>query len=185
MQAGSQPEINEKRQFNSETELIVVALLAEISLGSSRADKRDSIRRTLRLVAEVAYSKDSARVLILNLSESGVLIETAAVLAVGESLELELPEAGITVARVVWQRGREFGCEFEAPVSKAAVSGALLRSLPAEGPPHTAMRGEWEEFPGPRDEDAEMLVLMAILFVAILFIAALLTLPFSADQFGI
>jgi len=161
----------------------VVALLAEISLGSSRTERRDDIRRTLRLVADVSHSRDSARVLILNLSESGVLIETAAVLVVGESLELELPQAGAVIARVVWQRGREFGCEFDVPVSKAAVSAALLRSPPSG---HTAPVNleEWDHLPGPRDEDAQMLFLMALLFVTMLFIAALLGLPFSAQQFG-
>jgi hypothetical protein len=161
----------------------VVALLAEISLGSSRAERRDNIRRTLRLVADVAYSRDSARVLILNLSESGVLIETAAVLVVGESLELELPQAGAVIARVVWQRGREFGCEFDAPVSKGAISAALLRSPPS-GRTAPVNLEEWDHLPAPRDEDAQMLFLMAILFVTMLFIAALLGLPFSAQQFG-
>lgn len=161
----------------------MVALLAEISLGSSRAERRDSARRTLRLVAELAYSRDSARVLILNLSESGVLIETAAVLVVGETFELELPEAGTVIARVVWQRGREFGCEFDGPVSKGAVSAALLRSPPA-GQAATANLEEWENLPAPRDEDGQMLALMAMLFVTVLFIAALLVLPFSAEQFA-
>lgn len=161
----------------------MVALLAEISLGSSRAERRDSVRRTLRLVAEVAYSRDSARVLILNLSESGVLIETAAVLVVGETLELELPEAGAVIARVVWQRGSEFGCEFDTPVSKGAISAALLRSPPS-GQAAPANLEEWDHLPTPRDEDGQMLALMAMLFVTLLFIAALLVLPFSADQFG-
>lgn len=162
----------------------MVALLAEISLGSAKAERRDTIRRTLRLVAEVSYSRDSARVLILNLSESGVLIETAAVLAVGESFELELPEAGTVVARVIWQRGREFGCEFDSSVPKGAVSAALLRSPPArEMAP--ANPEEWGHLPTPRDEDGQMLALMAMVFVAVLFIAALAVLPFSADQFGV
>lgn len=161
----------------------MVALLAEISLGSSRAEMRDSVRRTLRLVAEVSYSRDSARVLILNLSESGVLIETAAVLTVGESFELELPQAGAVIARVIWQRGREFGCEFDTPVSKAAVSAALLRSPPS-GQTAPANLEEWDHLPAPRDEDAQMLFLMAILFVTMLFVAALLVLPFSTEQFG-
>lgn len=161
----------------------MVALLAEISLGSSKAERRDTIRRTLRLVAEVSYSRDSARVLILNLSESGVLIETAAVLVVGESFELELPEAGTVVARVVWQRGREFGCEFDSPVPKGAVSAALLQSPPARETASANLE-EWERLPAPRDEDGQMLALMAMVFVTLLFIAALAVLPFSADQFG-
>lgn len=162
----------------------MVALLAEISLGSPNAERRDALRRTLRLVAEVSYSEDSARVLILNLSEAGVLIETAAVLVVGESFELELPEAGTVVARVKWQRGSEYGCEFDAPVPRAAVSAALLRSPPSNENASVSLL-EWEDFPAPHDEDARMLMLMAMLFVTTLFIVALLVLPFSAHQFGI
>jgi hypothetical protein len=102
---------------------------------------------------------------------------------VGESFELELPEAGAVIARVVWQRGREFGCEFDTPVPKSAVSAALLRSPPARELASANLE-EWEHLPAPRDEDGQMLALMAMLFVTLLFIAALAVLPFSADQFG-
>ena len=57
-----------------------------------------------------------------------MLIETSAELAVGEPLEVDIPEAGASQAVVVWGNGRLFGCEFQTPIPPAAVSAALLRS---------------------------------------------------------
>lgn len=45
-----------------------------------------------------------------------------------------MPEAGLRPAQVVWHSDDLFGCQFERPIAKGAVSAALLRSpaLPAE-----------------------------------------------------
>jgi len=57
-----------------------------------------------------------------------VLLETAADLTLGERLYVELPEAGIRAAVVVWIRGHLFGCEFQVPLTKNIVSATLLRA---------------------------------------------------------
>jgi len=59
-----------------------------------------------------------------------MLIETKADLAPFDSLQIELPEVGFTQAIIIWNSGRFYGCEFNEPVSQAAVSAALLRSVP-------------------------------------------------------
>jgi hypothetical protein len=104
-----------------------VALPAEI-LTIVTGDLRATVRRTIRLQANARLSRDAVEVEIRNLSDSGLLIETAAHLVIGETLYLDLPEAEMIEANVIWNRGRFFGCEFKAALSKSAMSAALLLS---------------------------------------------------------
>ena len=89
-------------------------------------DRRSAPRRKLSLGAAMGGEGDPA--VILDLSTTGILIETSAALATSEQLHLELPEAGRTVATIVWNSGPYFGCEFKAPIPQAAISAALLRN---------------------------------------------------------
>ena len=99
---------------------------------TSADPRRAGARRTLSLEAE-GVTDDGARaeVLVHNLSEGGLLIETAAALEVGEQIDIELPRVGTTPATARWRSGRLFGCEFVAPLPPAALSAAQLRSVPA------------------------------------------------------
>ena len=99
-------------------------------------ERRGSARRALRLDVESNdASRGVAHVTIHDLSLTGVLIETSTPLAVGESFEVDLPEAGKIEASVVWSSGEFYGCQFATPISTAALSAALLRSPPSESPP--------------------------------------------------
>ncbi|MEN7538022.1 PilZ domain-containing protein [Aurantiacibacter flavus] len=91
-------------------------------------DQRGSARRTVRFATPVDSAADKTRARIHDLSESGLRLETAVGFDLGETLLVELPFVGETVARVVWNERNSYGCEFSAPVGKAAVSAALLRS---------------------------------------------------------
>lgn len=91
--------------------------------------KRRNQRRTLLLDAAGAPARGGpTRVLIHNLSETGLLIECEAALKAGETIAIDLPQAGPTAAEVVWSSGRLHGCRFETPLGKAALSAAELRS---------------------------------------------------------
>lgn len=93
-------------------------------------ETRGAARRTLHLeTSGRGPSGEEAVVLIHNASETGLLIETEAPLSEGERIEVDLPEAGPTEARVVWSSGPLHGCRFESPVAKAALSAAELRSV--------------------------------------------------------
>lgn len=95
------------------------------TLGSNR---RAGVRRKLRLEAHGSTSSERTDVMILDVSTTGVLLETTGDLSAGETIELELPgETGIT-AVVKWSSGQLYGCQFGAPVSDAVVSAALLRA---------------------------------------------------------
>jgi transcriptional regulator with XRE-family HTH domain len=110
-----------------------MAIAAHFEESPQAAGKPRVPRRRLRLEARGATaSGDPAEVLVHNLSATGLLLETAAALAIGERIAIELPHAGATEARVVWTSERLFGCEFDAPISAAALSAAQLRSPAGE-----------------------------------------------------
>lgn len=91
-------------------------------------DRRRSGRRTIRLDVPASTASADAGIVIQNISRTGLLIEAATPFAVGEVFMVALPEIGATAARVKWQRGSSYGCEFLAPVTSSAVSAALLKN---------------------------------------------------------
>ena len=92
------------------------------------SDQRGSARRTLLLEALGATaSGDAASVTVHNISQTGLLLDSDAELAVGDTIELDLPEAEVVEARVVWRSGRFAGCQFLIPLTGAALSAAQLR----------------------------------------------------------
>lgn len=91
-------------------------------------DERSSARRTVRFAAPIESVADQTPARVHDLSETGLRLETSAGFDIGETLLVELPFVGETVARVIWNEKNSYGCEFMAPVGKAAVSAALLRS---------------------------------------------------------
>lgn len=98
----------------------------------NRGEQRGSARRSLRL--DIPGAASEVAVTIRDLSLTGVLIETAAALGVGEVFQIDLPEAGTIEATVVWNGGELYGCQFTWPISPAALSAALLKgeAKPAE-----------------------------------------------------
>jgi transcriptional regulator with XRE-family HTH domain len=92
-------------------------------------DNRKAVRRRLHLAASGSSPDGSGiSVLVHDISESGILLQTAARLSIGERIEVMLPHAGATAASVVWASGEFLGCQFEEAISHAALSAALLRS---------------------------------------------------------
>ena len=92
-------------------------------------------RRQLQLEAEGALpSGDAARVLIHNVSASGLLIETTVTLHEGERIEIALPGAGPAPAAVIWSSGALYGCRFKTPLSPGVLSALQLRSDAAPSP---------------------------------------------------
>lgn len=122
--------------------------------------QRAAPRRALRLETSgfaAAGGEDvfaEANVTIHNISEAGLLIETALDLAEGEVLALDLPQAGVVGAAVVWRSERLYGCAFEAPINAAALAAAQLQGFAPGVPTRAAAamaanRGSGEAL-GPR-----------------------------------
>ena len=100
---------------------------------------RRDVRMKLRLPTSGKLPASRATdVTIQDLSTGGMLIQAEAELAIGERIEVDLPRTGFHLAEVVWSSGTFFGCRFVKPIPPAAVSAALLRSLPAEASTHEA-----------------------------------------------
>jgi PilZ domain-containing protein len=106
-----------------------MSLRAQLDTEPDKGERRSSRRRKLRLETEGASASSSqTQVIIHDLSEEGLLVESPIPLVTGELLEVVVPEAGTAQAEVTWDGGRFYGCKFREPISTAAVSAALLRS---------------------------------------------------------
>lgn len=91
-----------------------------------RAERRELLLQTAGDLGGAATN-----VTVHNISETGLLIETMQELAVGETFRIALPEAGSVAAEVVWTSGTLHGCRFAAPIGRAVLSAAQLRSVVA------------------------------------------------------
>ena len=120
-------------------------------IGTDQGQSRAGRRRLLLETQGALPSGAETRVLVHNLSETGLLIESSDGLEIGEAIDLVLPEAGATRASVIWASGELYGCAFDAPLSPATLSAAQLRSAlqnlgglgPAPAPlPPVAIGGE-------------------------------------------
>jgi hypothetical protein len=166
----------------------VVALQAGLISYEQPEERRGSGRRTMRLQLPAVDETGARPALVYNLSQRGLLLETAAPLRPGDQLVVELPEAGATPAEVIWVRDGFAGCEFGKALPASAVSAALLRSdpRPRQGEVERAVR--LEEWKGPLPAaESEWLNIVAIialamgLLAAALFVVALLSFPFSVQ----
>lgn len=107
-------------------------LLGRLEANPDRGERRASLRRKLLLETQGGSALERpAQVVIHDLSPEGFLMETSAAIAVGDRMEVTLPEAGPVEATAVWKSGRYCGCKFSEPISTAAVSAAVLRSHPS------------------------------------------------------
>src|SRR5688500_11690419 len=112
-----------------------MSALPKLDHGSS-ISRRDVVRRKLHLEVQASGGLGNFEVAVLDLSTTGLLIKTTDAWRVGEAIELDLPGTGAMNATVKWASGSFFGCEFHRPISKAAISAALLQAAPA--PPRLA-----------------------------------------------
>ncbi|MBO0749863.1 MAG: helix-turn-helix domain-containing protein [Porphyrobacter sp.] len=94
-----------------------------------QGDRRAAPRRELHLrLTSLTGRRATANVLVLDLSQTGLLLQTSTRLTPGETLQINLPHAGFRAAEVVWTSGEFVGCRFAEPISSAAISAAQLRS---------------------------------------------------------
>lgn len=68
-----------------------------------------------------------AQVRIHNISANGLLLECDVPLEPGEAIEVDLPQAGRTLATIAWVSENFHGCAFDNPISEAAISAARLQ----------------------------------------------------------
>lgn len=159
----------------------MVPLAAEIITENVIGDERAAVRRSLRLGIQAHSSGDVAMALILNISETGLLIESVVHFAVGETLQIDFPEASISTARVVWTEGLLAGCEFVKLLSGGTLSALQLQSPIEETnsandapEPDTDVSNEEDRW-GPNETFIETAIIVIIYIIALLAICISIT----------
>ena len=105
---------------------VLVAVPAHFEVSAPAGERRRSRRRELRLGVGTA----GEAVTILNISMTGMLIESSSPMLVGSRFTVALAYVGSIGAEVVWNRGEFYGCEFDRRISPALLSAALLQGSP-------------------------------------------------------
>jgi hypothetical protein len=67
-------------------------------------------------------------VVVLDISRSGIRIQTDADLGIGQEISIGLAGAGVTRAYVAWARRNEYGCAFERPMAPEEEAAAFSRA---------------------------------------------------------
>lgn len=114
------------------------------------SDSRSAARRSINLATEAPLGGPGTVVRIHNISSTGMLIESSALLSVGAEFDVHLTDGGEHTARVVWTCDELCGCEFKVPLTKATISSTVLRSPPA---PETEKTQTPSEAGGDSDAD--------------------------------
>lgn len=129
------PEINANALEFSRKGDFNMSIAGHLEQRRRAVESRVGPRRKLRLAAPGASGSGAAmNVVVHDLSETGLLLQTSGQLSVGERIEVVLPHAGPTEAKVVWASNEFFGCKFEKRISRATLSASQLLS----GPPVAA-----------------------------------------------
>jgi len=91
-------------------------------------DNRKRRRHRLLLEAEgLGNDMASDAVLVRNVSDTGLLIETKYALGIGEIIEVKHPCAGVLMgAEIMWAGGEIYGCKFTRERAQAAISAKRL-----------------------------------------------------------
>lgn len=92
------------------------------------AERRDEQRWHVELLVTLAPKSGKRFANVRNLSEKGMMLETDQDLRIGEIVHVALPGGHETDARIVWQQGNAFGCEFLTRIPTPAISAALLQA---------------------------------------------------------
>lgn len=106
-----------------------MAIIAHLQQAEGHAGAPREPRRTLNLEAQGSLESGGAtKVLVHNISATGLLMESTVALSGEEWITIELPQAGSCRARIVWSSSDLYGCQFETAIPKAVLSAAQLRS---------------------------------------------------------
>lgn len=91
---------------------------------------RDDRRRTARRALKLGIGGSEQAVTVHDLSLTGALLETSVPMLVGQTFEVDLPQAGKMDATIIWNSGEYYGCQFDLPISPSVLSAALLKAAP-------------------------------------------------------
>jgi len=133
-------------------------------------DQRRSDRVPVRLVT--AHRAGNYPLTLLNLSTTGMLLNSPRPLHVGDQVQVDLPEIGAMQARVVWHDTDEYGCQFAQPIPESVVVAAEAASR--RNRPRVARQAPPRQLAAPptgRHDDSRALVMLVLFlaFIVVLF----------------
>ena len=133
-----------------------MALRARLVRQSQDLERRDAERHNLALEILASAPGETSNAMLLDLSQSGMRIETKVALQVGDTLSVQLNGRDAVTARVVWHDGDVSGCEFDTRLDERVVMETLLRSPFVDSHKHDALSpSQVEEIPIGEDVDLE------------------------------
>ena len=145
------------------------------------AERRSARRRTINLGSKPSGGCPIQRIVLLDLSTSGLRLHCFARLEVGEIVVVSLPHAGDVEAKIVWGNNDEYGARFVTPISTGAVSAAVLAS-PARTTPAGVAEEKLSYDTPPVPPALVNLSLLALLVAVAGFLAAFAFLPVAEFQ---
>jgi len=117
----------------------VMAIKAHLDNSVTNDSNRAAPRRAVLLetsgfAPSAPDNAAEANVTIHNISAAGLLLETDLTLREGETFAIDLPEAGVVTAVIVWRSDRLYGCAFEQALSAAALAATQLQGFAPSAP---------------------------------------------------
>jgi hypothetical protein len=87
--------------------------------------RRPGLRKSMLKGAKLLFNESVVDCLVLNISETGARVRTAAVVPIPDRIRLRLNDGATFSAAVRWTRGMEFGVAFDGPASLPEESARL------------------------------------------------------------
>ncbi|MBB3988860.1 PilZ domain-containing protein [Croceicoccus naphthovorans] len=121
-------------------------------------DQRRSDRVPVRLVT--SHDRGDYPLTLLNLSTTGLLLNSPRPLRVGDRVQIDLPRCGQTVAEVLWSDADEYGCRFLQPIPPSVVLAASEMSRNRR--PQAVERRRPVQEPRGENDDTRALMLFLV-----------------------
>lgn len=123
-------------------------------------DKRRADRVPVRLVT--SHDSGAYPLTLLNLSNTGMLLNSPRPLHVGDIVQVDLPKLGATRAKIMWCDADEYGCQFVETIPDSVVLAAEEASRQNRVRPVPRRRVAAEPI-GQRDDTRSLVLLMVFL----------------------
>ena len=127
-------------------------------------DQRRRDRVPVRLVS--THGSGGHRLVLLNLSTTGLLLRSERSLHIGDLVQVDLPDLGPTPARVMWSDADDYGCQFLDTIPQSAVFAAQFASRRNRPQPVPRPSARPRRLP-PRERDDSHALVVLILFLAL------------------
>lgn len=127
-------------------------------------EQRRADRVPIRLVTSGADGQTPLT--LLNLSTTGLMLNSPRPLRVGDSVQVHLPEIGPTMAEVMWNDADDYGCRFYRAIPESVVVAAE-QATRLSRPKPVVQRKELRSVPAPANDTRALVLLIVFLTVVV------------------